>query len=128
MNRTLGDLENRLNLYQNDYYEDFRDVLTDNVMSDSSSFIQPGETQHFGNGCRLEIISHSPVDTKKIKNVVSDVIEEWGWELDSLTLIHSIMFLHMQAEKNVKIDIIWKVDETDDEDQPREYYPVGVFF
>jgi len=124
MKRVLADLENRPNLYTDDDYEDFRDVLTDNCHPE----LRPGVIQSFGNGCRLEIVSHEPITARASKYIVADVIEDWGWELDSVTLVHSLMLLHMQAEENIKIDIIWKVDETGDEEEPREYFPIGVFF
>jgi len=124
MKRVLADLESRPNLYTDDYYEDFRDVLTDNCHPE----LLPGVTQAFGNGCRLEVVYHEPITARASKNIVADVIEGWGWDPDTVTLVHSMLLLHMQAEENIKIDIIWKVDEAGDQDEPTDYTPIGVFF
>ena len=129
MDRRLGDLEARLNLYSDDYYENFRDVLTDNAVKDSTTVpISPGDINCFGNGCSLEAISNSPVDLTQNQNFLSKVIKPWGWELNTLKLVHSCFLLHMQAEVNIKIDIIWTLDPTNYEDHPFDYSPIAVFF
>ena len=131
MDKRLNELQGRKNLYDDDFYEDFRDVLTDNAITDWEEGYQlrkPGSVEKFGNECRLETLTISPIDTAKQHKFVSKLIAPWGWHIDKVQLIHSFLHLHMQAEEEIKIDIIWSVDELNDPDQAYEYSPIAVFF
>lgn len=127
MDTRLSILSKKMNLYDDDVYEDFRDVLTDNAVNESATPLTRSEVRRFGNGCRLEGVSNKSVEIKNDENFLSGIISSLGRGLDSLSLIHSELRLHMQAEEHIKIDIIWAV-ETEPTDNSQEYIPVAVFF
>ena len=129
MSRSIDDLQTRLNLCSDSYYENFCDVLTDNAVKVGTTVpIEPGEFNWFGNDCRLEAISHSSVDVTRNQEFLLKLIKPWDWDLSSLKLVHSCFLLHMQAEENIQIDIIWTLDPSDDQDTPFDYYGIAVFF
>ena len=120
--------QKKLNLYSDESYEHFRDVLTDNAINDLGLPLEGDEVKWFGNDCRLEGISNARIDAFQNQGFLSEVISLWGWELSSLTLIHSRFLLHMQAEENMKINIIWTVEKTPTSDVYQDYSPIAVFF
>ena len=128
MSASLNSLAKKLNLYSDESYEHFRDVLTDNAINDSGLPLEGNEVKWFGNNCRLEGISNAQIDVSQNQEFLSEVISPWGWELSSLTLIHSRLLLHMQAEENMKINIIWTVEKTPTSDEYQDYSPIAVFF
>ena len=128
MTSSVSSLVKKLNLYSDDSYEAFRDVLTDNAVNDSYLPLEIGEVKWFGNNCRLEGVSNETINVVKDQDFLSEVISPWGWELSSLKLIHSRLLLHVQAEENIKIDIIWTVDKPSVKDQHQDYSPIAVFF
>ena len=124
----LSGLSKKLNLYSDESYEDFRDVLTDNAVNDQYTPLEAGEVKWFGNDCRLESVSNTPIDVSQDQEFLSNVIRDWGWELETLNLSHSKLLLHMQAEENIKIDIIWTVDEPQTPGDPKDYTPIAVYY
>ena len=69
------DLKKKLNLYEveDEDYEEFRDVLTDNATL-NGKLLPVGESNSFGNLCSLEAISHSEINNydKDGKNLSND--------------------------------------------------------
>ena len=124
----LSGLSKKLNLYSDESYEDFRDVLTDNAVDDQYTPLEAGEVNWFGNGCRLEGVSNTPVDMNRDQEFLSDVIGPSGGKLESLSLSHSKLLLHMQAEENIKIDIIWELTEPHTPGDPKDYTPIAVYY
>ena len=124
----LSGLSKKLNLYSDESYEDFRDVLTDNAVNDQYTPLEAGEVKWFGNDCRLESVSNTPVDVSQDHDFLSDVMGPGGEELDSLSLSHSKLLLHMQAEENIKIDIIWELTEPHTPGDPKDYTPIAVYY
>ena len=124
----LSGLSKKLNLYSDESYEDFRDVLTDNAVDDQYTPLEAGEVNWFGNGCRLEGVSNTPVDVNRDQEFLSDVIGPSGGKLESLSLNHSKLLLHMQAEENIKIDIIWELTEPHTPGDPKDYTPIAVYY
>ena len=124
----LSGLSKKLNLYSDESYEDFRDVLTDNAVNDQYTPLEAGEVKWFGNGCRLEGVSNTPVDVNRDQEFLSDVIGPSGGKLESLNLSHSKLLLHMQAEENIKIDIIWELTEPYTPGDPKDYTAIAVYF
>ena len=124
----LSGLSKKLNLYSDESYEDFRDVLTDNAVDDQYTPLEAGEVKWFGNGCRLEGVSNTPVDVNRDQEFLSDVIGPSGGKLESLSLSHSKLLLHMQAEENIKIDIIWELTESHTPGDPKDYTPIAVYY
>ena len=57
------DLKKKLNLYEveDEDYEEFRDVLTDNATL-NDKLLPIGESNSFGNHCTFEAISHSEIN------------------------------------------------------------------
>ena len=74
----LSGLSKKLNLYSDESYEDFRDVLTDNAVNDQYTPLEAGEVKWFGNDCRLESVSNTPVDVSQDQDFLSDVIGPGG--------------------------------------------------
>ena len=74
----LSGLSKKLNLYSDESYEDFRDVLTDNAVDDQYTPLEAGEVKWFGNDCRLESVSNTPVDVSQDQDFLSDVIGPAG--------------------------------------------------
>lgn len=128
MNQRLEELRGRLNLYSDEFYEDFRDVLTDHAVDATYALQKPGAISHFGNECSLEMLRSDAIDIAQNREFMSELIEPWGWEISAVQLTHSSLHLNMQAEEKIKIDIIWSVEANDDPDQPFEYSPIAVFF
>ena len=85
----LSGLSKKLNLYSDDFYENFRDILTDNAVNDQYTPLEAGEVKWFGNDCRMEGVSNTPVDVSQDQEFLSNVISDWGWELETLNLSHS---------------------------------------
>ena len=124
----LSGLPKKLNLYSDESYEDFRDVLTDNAVDDQYTPLEAGEVNWFGNGCRLEGVSNTQIDVNRDQEFLTDVIGPSGGELESLSLSHSKLLLHMQAEENLKIDIIWELTEPYSPGDPKDYTAIAVYF
>ena len=61
MSASLTSLAKKLNLYSDESYEHFRDVLTDNAINDSGLPLEGNEVKWFGNDCRLEKISNARI-------------------------------------------------------------------
>jgi len=99
---------NTLNLMDVDSMEmeEFRDVISDNTGTDSG-LIPEGETRSFGNGCRLEAVEHKMLEPLKMQ---------------------SDFLLHTQAEENVKIRIIWEIDDEEYMHVSGNYSPVEMYF
>lgn len=128
MTERLEEIAGRLNLFSDDFYEHFRDVLTGNALDDAYALQKPGAVTKFGNECSLEMLESVAINIENNHKFVSEIVEPWGWDTSDLQLIHSRLHLHMQAEINIKIDIIWAVDALDEPDQPFEYSAIAVFF
>ena len=124
----LSDLSKKLNLCSDESYEDFRDVLEDNAISEKHTPLETGEVKCFGDGCRLEGVSNTPVDVSRDQELLSDVIGPLGGGLESLSLSHSKLLLHMQAEENIKIDIIYELTEPYTPGDPKDYTAIAVYF
>ena len=124
----ISNLFKKINLQSDPSYEDFCDVLHDNCLSASRSLIAPGKKKRFGNCCCLQMIESVPVDATENHDFLSQLLAPWGWDVSSFDFVHSRLFLHMQAEENIKIDIIWIVDESCEPEQPYEYTGVATFF
>jgi hypothetical protein len=128
MSNRINEIQGRLNLYRDDFYEDFRDVLTDHATDEMYALQKPGTTCNFGNDCSLEMLTNEAIDIEHHHEFVSGIIEPWGWDPSEVQLIHSHLHLNMQAQVEIKIDIIWSVEALDDPDQPFEYSSLAVFF
>ena len=128
MAMAIAELSKKLNLSIDDHFEPFCDVITDNVMDDTDSLIANGEKSDFGNFCQIEMIDSKPLATAENQKFLSELLKPRGWNSSEFNFIHSKLFLHMQAEQNIKIDIIWAVDSTSDPDGSPEYNAVAIFF
>ena len=69
----LSGLSKKLNLCSDGSYEHFRDVLEDNAISENTP-LETAEVKWFGDGCRLEGVSNTPVDVNRDQEFLSDVI------------------------------------------------------
>lgn len=128
MTAALADLSKKLNLRIDEHFEAFCDVITDNVMDASYSLITAGEKNDFGNFCQIEMIDSAPLDIVENQRFLSELVKPWGWNSTELNFVYSKLFLHMQSEQNIKIDIVWAVERTSDPDQPFDYTAVAIFF
>jgi hypothetical protein len=124
----MSDLKKKINLQIDEYYENFCDVLHDNIIGENHLLISPGEKKDFGIYCRLQMLEIVPIDALENHDFLSKLVKPWGWDVSSLDFVHTRLFLHMQAEENIKIDIIWSVEELSDPEQPFEYVAVATFF
>ena len=99
---------NTLNLMHVDSMEmeEFRDVISDNAVIDSGPVPQ-GETRSFGNGCRMEAVEHKMLEPLKMQ---SDYL------------------LHTQAEENIKIRIIWEIEDEECMHISDCYFPAEIYF
>ena len=124
----LHNLKGKLNLYEVDdmYYEEFRDVLTDNAILEDK-LLPEGECNNFGPGdCTLEAISHNEVQNyDKDNEFLQRRANQYNLSVDDLSFIHSKYYLNMQSEEKIQIDIIW---ETKDKDHALDYEIFGVYF
>ena len=124
----LHNLKGKLNLYEVDdmYYEEFRDVLTDNAILEDK-LLPEGECNNFGPGdCALEAISHNEVQNyDKDNEFLQRRANQYNLSVDDLSFIHSKYYLNMQSEEKIQIDIIW---ETKDKDHALDYEIFGVYF
>ena len=128
MDTKLSVLAKKLNLQSDASYEAFCDVLHDNCLNASHSLIAPGKKKRFGNSCCLQMIENIPVDATENHDFLSKLVEPWGWNMSSLDFVHTRLFLNMQAEENIKIDIIWTVEKLSNPEQPFEYSAIATFF
>ena len=87
---------NLMTIYEGDI-EEFVDVISDNVRI-NGELLSAGSKIEFGNSCSLVGVSHQQIDDVKLL---------------------SKFLLHMQAENNIKIKILW---DTEDEDSILEFY------
>ena len=100
MSRSIDDLQTRLNLCSDSYYENFCDVLTDTAVKvGTTASIEPGNLIGL-NDCRRQ--SHSSVDVTRNQEFLLKLIKPWDWDLSSLKLVHRFL-LHMQAEEIYKL-------------------------
>jgi hypothetical protein len=124
----LADLSKKLNLDIDEQFEPFCDVITDNVMVETYSLIADGEKKDFGNFCQIEMIDSKPLDIAENQTFLSEFLKRQGWNITDFNFVHSKLFLHMQAEQNIKIDIVWAVEIKSDLDEPPDYMAVAIFF
>ena len=99
----LSALSKKLNLYSDESYEDFRDVLTDNAVDDQYTPLEAGEVKWFGNGCRLEGVSNTPVDVNRDQEFLSDVIGPSGGKLESLVYTTANCFCTCRQKRTLKL-------------------------
>lgn len=85
--------------------EDFRDTLTDNAVA-ATGLPMAGTVIEFGNGCALQALSH-----------------EYG----QAPLVTSTYLLHTQAERGIKITIVWEEEEPGLQN-PDNYMPLELYF
>ena len=78
MSASLTSLAKKLNLYSDESYEHFRDVLTDNAINYSGLPLGSNEVKWFGNDCRLEGISNAQIDAFQDQGFLSEVISLLG--------------------------------------------------
>ena len=128
MTVALADLSKKLNLRIDEHFEPFCDVITDNVIDETYSPIPAGEKKDFGNFCQIEMIDSKPLDTAENQEILSELVKPWGWKITDFNFAHSELFLHMQAEQNIKIDIVWAVEVLSDPDEPSDYSAVAIYF
>tara|TARA_A200000159_G_C7069001_1_gene233543 strand:+ start:136 stop:543 length:408 start_codon:yes stop_codon:yes gene_type:complete len=94
----------KLNLWdiEDEDIEFFLDTIHENTILDGE-LLPPSQKQDFGNHCSIEALSHE----------VLSVDEENNTEQ-----IRSHLLLHMQAETDIKIEIVWeRIKWDDDEDE-----------
>lgn len=136
----LSELEKRIDIQQidDDDVESFRDVIADAVMENSSKLVPAGETISFrgnaaseypANECSIEIISHENISKDvELSETMQDLLKAYMINTENINLLHSKFLLNMQAEHNIKINIIWNVEKTDDEDFPNEFQIISCYF
>lgn len=124
----IESLKHKLNLYDIDdmYYEEFRDVLTDNAILEDK-LLPEGHCKKFGPGdCTLEAISHNEVQNYDKDNEFLQIrANQYNLSVDDLRFTHSKYYLNTQSEEKIQIDIIW---ETKDKDHALDYEIFGVYF
>ena len=137
----LSELEKKIDLMQidDDEVESFRDVICDAVVEENNSkLILAGETitfcgnsasEYTANECSLEVIAHENISKDlELSERSEDSLKFYGFDSIDRDLLHSKYLLNMSAEHNIKIDIIWGIEKTGDEDFPNEFRPISVHF
>ena len=137
----LSELEKKIDLMQidDDEVESFRDVICDAVVKDNTSKLVPaGETitfrgnaasEYTSNECSLEVITHEIISKDlELSERLEDSLKFYGFDNIDRDLLHSKYLLNMSAEDNIKIDIIWGIEKTGDEDFPNLFCPISIHF
>ena len=86
--------------------EEFRDTIADNAVSDSGP-LTASTSKQFGNYCSIEAIEHKMLEPLKMQ---SDYL------------------LHTQAELNIKIQIIWEIEDEEYMHLSNCYSPIEMYF
>lgn len=120
------DLLKRPNLYDDDDYEDFRDEITDNLYANFPLSALPDIT--FGARCRLQVTSDYNITADADLDMLAPLIDPWALDITDQKLFHTCLLLHMQAEENIKINIVWAVGKDCNADDPDDRIPVAMFF
>jgi hypothetical protein len=137
----LSELEKKIDLMQidDDEVESFRDVIIDVALKDNHCNIAPaGETitfrgnvasEYTANECSLEVITHEKISKDlELSERLEDSLKFYGFDNIDRDLLHSKYLLNMSAEDNIKIDIIWGIEKTGDEDFPNQFCPISIHF
>ncbi|OJI95021.1 hypothetical protein LY10_01182 [Planktotalea frisia] len=120
------ELLKRPNLYDDDDYEDFRDEITD-TLSPGFPLTKQLELE-FGARCRIQVISEYNITAEEDLNILASLVDPWALDIAEHNLFHTKLLLHMQAEANIKIDVIWAVNKDCIADDPHDRIPVAMFF
>ena len=113
----------RLNLFQIDDQdlEFFFDTIVENALSDDE-LLAINSIKEFGNDCSLEVLTHEIIKTENIElNLPGGSSEKATREI-----INSRYYLHMQAEMNIKIDLVW--EKTTDANDVIELQVIEQYF
>ena len=137
----LSELEKKIDLMQidDDEVESFRDVICDAVVEENNSkLVLAGETitfrgtaasEYTSNECSLEDITHEIISKDlELSERLEDSLKFYGFDNIDRDLLHSKYLLNMSAEDNIKIDIIWGIEKTGDEDFPNLFCPISINF
>ena len=109
----------RLNLWdiEDEDIEFFLDTIHENTTL-QGELLPPDQKQHFGNHCTIEALNHEVLSANEEKKYNQAQTYDYSNEEKNTEKIRSHLLLHMQAETDIKIEIVWeRIKWDDDEDE-----------